>query len=107
MKALTLGMVAATIAVLLTGCTGGASNSDSSNTMTPTATNSVPDSAGKKLKVAMVFDSGGKGDKSFNDSAFAGLERAQKELGVDIQTVDSKSEKDYEGNLRNPVRPRL
>ena len=47
----------------------------------------------------MVFDSGGKGDKSFNDSAFAGLERAEKELGVEIRTVDSKSEKDYESNL--------
>ena len=99
MKALTLGMVAASLAVVLTGCTGGASNTDSTNTPAQTATNSTPDTTGKKLKVAMVFDSGGKGDKSFNDSAFAGLERAQKELGVEIQTVDSKSEKDYEGNL--------
>lgn len=47
----------------------------------------------------MVFDSGGKGDKSFNDSANAGLERAKSELGVEIQTVDSKNEKDYEVNL--------
>ncbi len=99
MKALTLGMVAASLAVLLTGCTGGASNTDSTSSSTSSATNSDSNSAAKKLKVAMVFDSGGKGDKSFNDSAFAGLERAQKELGVEIRTVDSKSEKDYETNI--------
>lgn len=99
MKALTLGMIAASLAVLLTGCTGGASNTDSTNMAPSTTTGNSSNPEGKKLKVAMVFDSGGKGDKSFNDSAFAGLERAQKELGVEIRTVDSKSEKDYETNL--------
>jgi basic membrane protein A len=34
------------------------------------------------LKVGLVFDVGGLGDKSFNDAAFAGLKRAEKELGV-------------------------
>jgi basic membrane protein A len=36
----------------------------------------------QKLKVGLVFDVGGLGDKSFNDAAFAGLKRAEKELGV-------------------------
>lgn len=98
MKTLTFGLVAASLALLLTGCTGGASNTEGTNSGT-SATNGTPAPTGKKLKVAMVFDSGGKGDKSFNDSAFAGLERAKSELGVEIQTVDSKSEKDYETNL--------
>ena len=47
----------------------------------------------------MVFDSGGRGDKSFNDSAYAGLERAKKEYGIEFATVDSKADKDYETNL--------
>jgi basic membrane protein A len=34
----------------------------------------------KPLKVGLVFDVGGLGDKSFNDAAFAGLTRAEKEL---------------------------
>ena len=34
------------------------------------------------VKVGLVFDVGGRGDKSFNDSAYAGLERAMKELGI-------------------------
>ena len=65
-----------------------------------TATTGGPATAkGSGLKVGMVFDSGGRGDKSFNDSAYAGLLKAQKELGVEIQTVDSKAVKDYQGNL--------
>lgn len=56
-------------------------------------------SGGKALQVGIVFDSGGRGDKSFNDSAWAGIERAAKEFGIVEQAVESKSEKDYEGNL--------
>lgn len=36
----------------------------------------------QKLKVGLVFDVGGLGDKSFNDAAYAGLKRAEKELGI-------------------------
>lgn len=36
----------------------------------------------KRVKVGLVFDVGGLGDKSFNDAAFAGLKRAEKELGI-------------------------
>jgi basic membrane protein A len=56
--------------------------------------------AGKKsLKVGVVFDSGGRGDKSFNDSAWAGIERAKAELGIEERSVESKSDKDYETNI--------
>lgn len=39
----------------------------------------------KKIKVGLVFDVGGRGDLSFNDSAYAGLEKAQKEFGDKIE----------------------
>lgn len=39
----------------------------------------------KKIKVGLVFDVGGRGDLSFNDSAYAGLERAQKDFGDKIE----------------------
>ncbi len=54
----------------------------------------------KGLVVGIVFDSGGRGDKSFNDSAWAGIERASKELGVTAKPVDSRTETDYENNIR-------
>ncbi|MGE5542573.1 MAG: BMP family ABC transporter substrate-binding protein, partial [Bacillota bacterium] len=40
----------------------------------------------KKLKVGLVFDVGGRGDKSFNDMAYAGLEKAGKEFADKIET---------------------
>lgn len=42
----------------------------------------------QKLKIGLVYDVGGKGDLSFNDLAYAGLQRAQKEFGAKIQTRD-------------------
>ena len=41
-------------------------------------------------KVAIVYSTGGKGDKSFNDAAFRGLERAKKELGITFDEYEPK-----------------
>ncbi len=89
-----LGWVAA--GLLLAGCSGGGDEKKAGTGDAATG-NAAP--AGKKLLAGIVFDSGGKGDKSFNDSAFAGIQRAVKELGADEKDVDSKTEKDYEPNL--------
>jgi len=53
----------------------------------------------ESITVGMVFDSGGRGDKSFNDSAYAGIQRAEKEFGIIVRTVDSRKESDYEENI--------
>ena len=45
-------------------------------------TGTAAPAGGAKLKVGLVFDVGGRGDKSFNDAAYAGLSRAEKELGI-------------------------
>lgn len=42
----------------------------------------------KKIKVGLVFDVGGKGDKSFNDAAYQGLELAKKELGISFEYIE-------------------
>ena len=39
-------------------------------------------------KVGVVYDIGGRGDKSFNDSAYAGLQAAEKEQGDKIEAKD-------------------
>ncbi|MDZ4655481.1 MAG: BMP family ABC transporter substrate-binding protein [Coriobacteriia bacterium] len=51
------------------------------------------------IKAAMVTDVGGLGDKSFNDLAYAGLLKAEEELGVEIQVLESKEITDYESNI--------
>jgi len=53
----------------------------------------------KVLRLAMVTDVGGLGDKSFNDSAYAGLLRARDKLGAQILVLQSKSAADYQPNL--------
>ena len=52
------------------------------------------------LQVGLVFDIGGRGDKSFNDSAYRGLERAQRELGADIHYHEPAEGADRETGLR-------
>ncbi len=50
--------------------------------------------------MGLVFDVGGRGDKSFNDAAYAGLERAQRELGISFTTLESGEGTDREAGLR-------
>jgi basic membrane protein A len=55
---------------------------------------------GSGVRVGLVFDVGGRGDKSFNDSAFAGLERARAELGVQVEFIEPGEGSDRESALR-------
>lgn len=52
------------------------------------------------LKVGLVLSSGGLGDKSFNDSAYRGLEMAKKDFGIDFKYVEPKSSLEDEEFLR-------
>ncbi len=52
------------------------------------------------LRVGLVFDVGGRGDKSFNDAAYRGLERAKREMGVDFQYIEPGPGADREAALR-------
>ena len=90
-----VGWLALSVALMaaLSGC------GDSGSASTGSSGGTSPDS-NKKLKIAVVFDSGGLGDKSFNDSAFRGLERAEKDFGIEILQVVSNSDNDYESNLK-------
>jgi basic membrane protein A and related proteins len=58
----------------------GCGSSNKSNT--PKAGASSAGASGKNIRVGVVYDVGGRGDKSFNDGAFAGLTKAESELGV-------------------------
>ncbi len=56
-------------------------------------------SAADKLRVGMVFDVGGKGDQSFNDSAYRGLKWATK-LGIKHVEIEPGADADRETGLR-------
>lgn len=56
--------------------------------------------ASPKARVGLVFDVGGRGDKSFNDAAYLGVSRAEKELGVEVSYLEPASTEDREAALR-------
>jgi basic membrane protein A and related proteins len=47
----------------------------------------APANAAGQLSVGVAFDIGGRGDKSFNDAAAAGLEKAQKQFDFNLEAV--------------------
>ncbi|MFJ3822693.1 BMP family lipoprotein [Streptomyces nodosus] len=73
----------AALAVTVSAC-GGSSSSSSAG-------------GGKSKGIGLAYDVGGKGDQSFNDAAFSGLQKAEKDLGVsgrDIEPQDGESTAD-------------
>lgn len=55
--------------------------------------------AAADLKVGMVTDEGGVNDQSFNQSAWEGMERAEQELGVSVNYVESQTDADFAPNF--------
>lgn len=53
-----------------------------------------------KVRVGLVLDKGGRDDKSFNASAFEGATRAEKELGIELKTVECSDDASIEPALR-------
>jgi basic membrane protein A and related proteins len=91
----TTGLVAAASAMALALAACGSSGSASAG--------ASGTAAGKTLKVGMAYDIGGRGDKSFNDSAAAGLDKAAKELGIkpsELEATDGETDAQKEERLR-------
>ena len=55
---------------------------------------------GDALEIGIVFDMGGRGDKSFNDGAYIGAMRAADSLGARVRFVEPGEGSDREAGLR-------
>jgi basic membrane protein A len=86
-RAFAVVAVAGALAWTASGCTRKSQDSTTAGT-----------SAG--LPVGLVFDVGGRGDKSFNDAAYAGLERAKSELGIEFSTLETGEGTNREAAMR-------
>jgi len=53
-----------------------------------------------RARVGLVLATGGLGDRSFNDVTWAGVKRAEEELGVDFDYVEPTAIAEYEGFQR-------
>ena len=56
--------------------------------------------AGGDFRGCLVTDQGGVDDASFNETAWAGMQRAESELGIEISVLESNSEADFEPNIQ-------
>ena len=74
-----VGALVVALGLVVAACGGGSDDGGSASTGGSTA---------EAKKVGVVYDIGGRGDKSFNDSAYAGLQAAEKEQGDKIQAKD-------------------
>lgn len=90
-KLLSIGLVTILAGSMLVGCSPSKDSKDS---------NSGGDD---KVKVTMITDVGGVNDQSFNQSAWEGLEKAKKDLGVDVKYIESKQESDYANNIETAI----
>jgi basic membrane protein A len=61
---------------------------------------SVAKEGSSGISAGIVFDVGGRGDKSFNDGAYLGGLRAQKDLGVDVRLIEPGDGSDREAGIR-------
>lgn len=87
-RGIKLGAVAVTGALALAACasSGGGSN----GTTTPPGGATTGGTTGGNhgdVKVGMAYDVGGRGDKSFNDLAAAGLDKAKSQFGVQTKEL--------------------
>ena len=92
-----LGLVAV-VAAVAAGC-GGSDETSSSTTTTSTET--TPSTA---LKVGLVADAGELNDNGFNELAYNGLKRAERELGIKGRVVEANSAADYVPNMTTLAR---
>ena len=88
-----MALVMSTVLVMgtMVGCGKGAT------------TETTGENATKKYNVAMVTDTGGVSDQSFNQSSWEGLQSLSKNTGAKVSYLESKQETDYNTNLDNLV----
>ncbi len=94
--AMTAGVSA--IALVLTAC-GSKASTSSAGGGTSSAASGSGSAGGATFTACMVTDTGGIDDKSFNASAWAGMQQAQTDGKAKVQYVVSKTEADYKPNI--------
>lgn len=92
-KMLTAAAVISAATLALASC----AQAPGTGTQTPGATTGGDTG---KFKACMVSDSGGFDDKSFNQTSHDGLVKAEKELGIATQKIESASNADFAKNLQ-------
>jgi basic membrane protein A len=90
--------------LLVLGLIAAACGDDAEDTTTTAATQApTTTAAGIDFLACQVTDTGGIDDRSFNATAWKGMQDAQAELGIEIEYVESQVETDYEPNIQSMI----
>ncbi len=95
-----LGAAFACVLVVLTGALLSLSLSCAKKEKDDAQGTVAREGATSPFKVGLVFDVGGRGDKSFNDSAYRGLVMARDELGITFEYIEPGEGSDRSSALR-------
>ena len=91
------------LALLLSVLALAACGSDDEDT-TPAATTAATSTEPAELRVGLIVDKGQLDDDGFNELAFRGVQRAEKELGIKGRVSESASSADYIPNMTTLAR---
>lgn len=82
MKKVLIGLISIAImmSLFLVGCTNASQTDEKNDVQTGIKE--------EKYKVAMITSAGGLGDRSYNDSGYEGLKKAEQDLGIEIKVVE-------------------
>jgi basic membrane protein A len=86
-------VVSLVLAVLSLAACGGSDDEQAA-----TGPGTTAEQGGEALRVALVTDVGQLNDRGFNQLAFQGLQRAERELGVEGRVLESASDAEYVPN---------
>jgi basic membrane protein A and related proteins len=99
LKVTGLAVLLAALTLVAAGCGGG--DDEQAGGTTATAPTTAP---ATQLKVGLITDLGQLDDAGFNELAYNGLKRAERELGIKGRVVESRSSADYVPNITALVR---
>ena len=96
------GLFALLLAFVLIVAACSSDSDDTTTTAAEETTTTAGDTmSGEGVKVGMAYDIGGRGDKSFNDSAATGLDKAVTDYGIETQELEpTAGGENREENLR-------
>ncbi len=101
-RVLALALVGA-LGLTAAACGSGKKTSSPTTTAgggaTTTAASGGGGGGGVALKLGVAYDTGGRGDGTFNDAAGRGADQAKKELGAQVDELEAKSGEDRGPNL--------
>ena len=88
-----IGGLVAAVSLLAASCGSGGDGASGTTESTPTG-----------IKVGLITDLGQLNDNGFNEFAYNGLKRAERELGVQGRVIESRSAADYIPNMTSLAR---